>query len=56
FKNMKVTDSLRLKENIIIESILNKFKLRRYTKKCRVEESAASSPNIEHSENIEEEG
>ncbi|CAG8558688.1 36692_t:CDS:2 [Racocetra persica] len=57
---MKVTDSLRLKESIIIESILNKFKLHRYTKKCRVEESAASSPspvpeNIDHIENIEEE-
>ncbi|CAG8712350.1 29972_t:CDS:2, partial [Racocetra persica] len=43
--NLKVTDSLRLKENIIIKSILNKFKLRHYTKRRRVEESAASSPS-----------
>ncbi|CAG8745619.1 32344_t:CDS:2, partial [Racocetra persica] len=56
--NIKVTDSLRLKESIIIESILNKFKLHRYTKKRKIEESAASSPsppeNIDN-ENIEEE-
>ncbi|CAG8794850.1 3974_t:CDS:2, partial [Racocetra persica] len=45
FKNMKVTDSLRLKENIIINLILNKFKLRHYTKKRKIEESAASSPS-----------
>ncbi|CAG8788906.1 22234_t:CDS:1, partial [Racocetra persica] len=48
-------------ENIIIESILNKFKLRHYTKKRKIKESAVSSPspvpeNIEYSENIEEEG
>ncbi|CAG8688848.1 27719_t:CDS:2 [Racocetra persica] len=53
------TYSLRLKENIIIESILNKFKLRRYTKRRRVEESAASSPSpdiVPEPDNIEEEG
>ncbi|CAG8739850.1 6328_t:CDS:2, partial [Racocetra persica] len=60
--NLKVTDSLRLKENIIIESILNKFKLRHYTKRRKIEESVVSFPspdivseNIDHTENIEEE-
>ncbi|CAG8713371.1 22533_t:CDS:2, partial [Racocetra persica] len=55
FKNMKVTDSLRLKEDIIINSILNKFKLRRYTntKKRKIEfVVSSSSPDIV-SENIE---
>ncbi|CAG8850697.1 27182_t:CDS:1, partial [Racocetra persica] len=54
--NMKITDSLRLKESIIIESILNKFKLCRYTKKRKIEESAAFSPSpVSDNENIEEE-